>query len=243
MTLSNNRRVPYISQMRQTECGLCCVAMLLQYYNSYEGIHTIRKALDVGRDGIKLSELSHYLTRRGLNTKIYKSPTHFLGNFKLPAIIFWDQGHFVILEKISGNHYYIVDPAFGRTILKKENFMEHYSEIIMTAEPTEDFIPYTHKKHLWRDNLSNMSLNKGLVFKIVTASIITYILQLVMPVFVQHIIDKAGECSFQSLYGTYFPLALGIGRSKQVNRPNWVAEKSRSRGENYIRLDDRRSEL
>jgi len=39
------------------------------------------------------------------------------------------------------------------------------------------------------------------------------------------------------------PLALGIGRSKQVNRPNWVAEKARMRGANYIMLDDRRSEL
>ncbi len=39
------------------------------------------------------------------------------------------------------------------------------------------------------------------------------------------------------------PLSLGIGRSKQVNKDKWVAEKSRSRGENYIKLDDRRSEV
>ena len=38
-------------------------------------------------------------------------------------------------------------------------------------------------------------------------------------------------------------LSLGIGRSQQVNKDNWVSEKSRLRGENYIRLDDRRSEV
>ena len=38
-------------------------------------------------------------------------------------------------------------------------------------------------------------------------------------------------------------LSLGIGRSKQLNKDNWVADKSRMRGENYIRLDDRRSEV
>ena len=38
-------------------------------------------------------------------------------------------------------------------------------------------------------------------------------------------------------------LSLGIGRSKQLNKDNWVANKSRMRGENYIRLDDRRSEV
>ena len=39
------------------------------------------------------------------------------------------------------------------------------------------------------------------------------------------------------------PLSLGIGRSKQLNKERWVADKSRIRGENYIRLDDRRSEV
>jgi len=39
------------------------------------------------------------------------------------------------------------------------------------------------------------------------------------------------------------PLGLGIGRSKQVNKENWVANKSRLRGANYIRLDDKRSEV
>ena len=38
-------------------------------------------------------------------------------------------------------------------------------------------------------------------------------------------------------------LSLGIGRSKQVNKDNWVSDKSRLRGENYIRLDDKRSEV
>ena len=39
------------------------------------------------------------------------------------------------------------------------------------------------------------------------------------------------------------PLGLGIGRSKQVNKEEWVAKKSRMRGANYIRLDDKRSEV
>ena len=39
------------------------------------------------------------------------------------------------------------------------------------------------------------------------------------------------------------PLGLGIGRSKQVNKAEWVAKKSRMRGANYIRLDDKRTEV
>ncbi|MBQ4270759.1 MAG: bifunctional UDP-N-acetylglucosamine diphosphorylase/glucosamine-1-phosphate N-acetyltransferase GlmU [Clostridiales bacterium] len=39
------------------------------------------------------------------------------------------------------------------------------------------------------------------------------------------------------------PLGLGIGRSKQVNKDEWVAKKNRLRGANYIKLDTKRSEL
>jgi len=38
-------------------------------------------------------------------------------------------------------------------------------------------------------------------------------------------------------------LSLGIARSKQENKDNWVAKKNRLRGSNYIKLDNRRSEL
>ncbi|MBO4592023.1 MAG: peptidase domain-containing ABC transporter [Eubacterium sp.] len=211
MTFSSLKRVPYIGQMRQTECGLCCVAMLLQYYNSYEGIHNIRKELDVGRDGIKLSLLSGYLTERGLETKIFKAPTHFLNTFQLPAIIFWDHSHFVILEKISDDNYYVVDPAFGRATLKKETFMAHYSDIILTAKPTENFVPYTERSHLWINSFKNMSISKIQVLNVFVASIITYMLNLVIPIFVEHIIDRSGTATFNSLYNKYFPITLCIG--------------------------------
>lgn len=39
------------------------------------------------------------------------------------------------------------------------------------------------------------------------------------------------------------PLGLGIGRSQQVNKQDWVARKNRLRGANFIKLDSRRSEV
>ena len=38
-------------------------------------------------------------------------------------------------------------------------------------------------------------------------------------------------------------LGLGIGRSKQVNKEDWVAKKNRLRGASFIKLDNRRSEV
>ncbi|MCQ2528366.1 MAG: bifunctional UDP-N-acetylglucosamine diphosphorylase/glucosamine-1-phosphate N-acetyltransferase GlmU [Saccharofermentans sp.] len=38
-------------------------------------------------------------------------------------------------------------------------------------------------------------------------------------------------------------LGLGIGRSKQVNKEDWVAQKNRLRGASFIKLDSKRSEV
>ncbi|WP_310601785.1 peptidase domain-containing ABC transporter [Anaerosporobacter sp.] len=206
----HSKRVPYIEQMRQTECGLCCVAMILQYYKSREGIRSIRKELDVGRDGLKLSVLSSYLRRRGMETKLYKAPMEALSQFKLPAIIFWNQEHFVVLEKIEKNSIQIVDPAFGRCNMKQEEFAEHFSNIIMTIELTERFQPQTQKKHLWKETFQNMHIEKRVVLGIVVASVVTYLLQLGIPMLMERILDGISVGQTGNLSNIYFAGILGI---------------------------------
>lgn len=71
--MANNylSKVPYIEQMQQTECGLCCLAMVLQYYKSQETLAEIRNELDVGRDGLKLSQMYTYVRNRKFFSKVF----------------------------------------------------------------------------------------------------------------------------------------------------------------------------
>ena len=64
MEIVHKKKVPYIEQMQQTECGLCCTAMILRYYKSNEPLSELREYLDAGRDGIRLSQISNYLKGR-----------------------------------------------------------------------------------------------------------------------------------------------------------------------------------
>lgn len=210
MNQNHLKKVPYIEQMRQTECGLCCVAMILQYYKSFDGIRKIRKSLDVGRDGLKLSLLSDYLKSRGMETRVFKAPAEFLENFHFPAVVFWNQEHFVVLEKMKKGVVTIVDPAYGRSRMKLEEFKEHYSDIIMTVEPTEAFQPTKNKRSLWKESFRNLKINKRLLGSIIISSGIVYLLQLLIPILVEQLIDKMNENSLEKLYGWYFPIVLGF---------------------------------
>ena len=48
------RRIPFIEQMEQSECGLCCLAMVLSYFNSEYTLWELRDRWGGGRDGINL---------------------------------------------------------------------------------------------------------------------------------------------------------------------------------------------
>lgn len=48
------KKVPYISQLQETECGLCCCAMILNYHGYGCTVKELRNEIEVGRDGLSL---------------------------------------------------------------------------------------------------------------------------------------------------------------------------------------------
>lgn len=55
------KRVKYIPQIQQTECGLCVINMLLNFYGARYSLYDIRKFADVGRDGMPVSNVIQVL--------------------------------------------------------------------------------------------------------------------------------------------------------------------------------------
>lgn len=186
----HKRSVPYVEQMQQTECGLCCATMILRYYKSQDRITKIRESLEAGRDGLKLSYIADYLKKRGMETKIYKAGIDVLDKLPLPAIIFWNNEHFVVLEKIKNDTTYIVDPAFGRRKIDRETMEQSYSDVVMVVQPTENYKPLKEKSNTWNVVLEHMKKRKKVMFLIVLMSIVAYALQLSVPIMIQKIIDS-----------------------------------------------------
>lgn len=55
------RRIKYIAQIQQTECGLCVMTMLLNYYGAHYSLYDVRQLTEVGRDGLSLQDVIHIL--------------------------------------------------------------------------------------------------------------------------------------------------------------------------------------
>lgn len=183
-------RVPYVEQVQSTECGLCCVSMLLRFYGSHYKLNELREYFDVGRDGTSFIQLKKLLETLNFDTKALKCKIEFLPNVELPAIILWENNHFVILESISNKKVVIVDPNFGRRSMQISEFESSYSNCILLAHPNENYKKKKMEKSVWYEFFPLIKKNKLSLLKILILSLISYTLYLFQPVFIQIVIDK-----------------------------------------------------
>lgn len=190
MYIEHKKHVPYVEQLQQTECGLCSVAMILRYFKSYESMSEIRQYLEVGRDGMKLSAMAKYLNSRNIDTKIYRASARAISRLSLPAILFWNNEHFVVVEKVTPEYAIIVDPACGRYKVEAEVFENLFSNIVLTCIPNKNFVPKKERVNVWKNVSSAISERKSLFMKVVFISLIIYGAQLGIPIIIQNLIDS-----------------------------------------------------
>ncbi len=134
------RRVPTVTQVTQTECGLCSCVALLRHYGRAENLSSAREAMDAGRDGLSAIQLAKYLSSRGMEVTPYRiKDISALEKFTSPVILYWEDYHFLVLERYDGRTAVVMDPAIGRRRISREELRAGFSDIVISAEPGPGF--------------------------------------------------------------------------------------------------------
>ena len=134
------RRVPLLLQLSAVECGAACLAMILRYYGCNISIAEIRQHCSVGRDGLSVLSIVTAAQEYGLQARAFSlSPD--LHAVRLPAIIYWESNHFLIVERWSAHYVDVVDPAGGRKRMTLTEFSAGFSGVVIIFAPGEDFVP------------------------------------------------------------------------------------------------------
>ncbi|MCC9935558.1 peptidase domain-containing ABC transporter, partial [Streptococcus agalactiae] len=129
------RKIPFIEQHQKTECGLCCVAMVSSYYDHEITIKDLRNLKETGRDGTSFHNLIDLLENIGFDVKSFRFPKEQIDSFpkiKVPAIALWESKHFVVIEKVTSKHVWIVDPELGKLKYDLKEFSEGFSEYLIS---------------------------------------------------------------------------------------------------------------
>lgn len=124
-------KVHFQQQCEHSECGLACASMIIDYFTKRIKLSSLRERYGVPNGGYNLLQIQTVLNENGVNSKAVRIDAKSVKAIPIPCIAFWDQKHFVIIEKITSRHILIIDPAVGRKKVLYGEFEEHFSGITL----------------------------------------------------------------------------------------------------------------
>ena len=141
------KNFPFYLQPDTMDCGPTCLRMIAKHYNRTIYLEKLSKLSDTTRSGSSLASISDAAEKIGFRTLGVKIDFNKLAEeAPLPAIVFWNQCHFVVVYEIKKNKVYIADPAHGLLTYSKQEFIDNWigkhaketteEGIVLLLEPT-----------------------------------------------------------------------------------------------------------
>lgn len=130
------------------DCGAACLRMIAYYYGKEYPSSVMREYTYVIKDGVSLLGITEAAERIGFKSSSSLLYISDLEKALLPAILYWNNNHFVVLIKIKNNKrrttYKIADPAHGIITLSEERFLKSWLNtdskgIALFLAPQDDF--------------------------------------------------------------------------------------------------------
>ena len=182
-------RTPLIPQLEAAECGAASLGIILAHLGRWVPLEELREACGVSRDGSNAAGIVRAGERYGLRIRGWRKEVESVSDVNLPAILFWEFNHFLVLEGISEDRFHLNDPANGRRTVSRETFSEAFTGIVLTAEPTESFRPGGEPPNIWRALWPWLREARGALAYVMLAGLLLAIPALALPILLSIFVD------------------------------------------------------
>src|SRR6218665_295145 len=200
------KRFPFYKQPDNMDCGPTCLRMISKYYGRDIPLQSIRNDVQIGREGSSLLGISEAAEAIGFRAQPLKlNFPALVEEAVLPALLFWNRNHFVVLYKIHRNKFFIADPAKGLITYDEAEFRAHWISdredaedegVALLLEPAaqfyeekEDFSGKQIKKKEGRGILRYLNPYRKLIVQVFIGLIVASLLQLLLPFLTQSVVD------------------------------------------------------
>ena len=134
-------------QIEHSDCGLTCIRMIAKSYGVNIPMRYLHSISDLNRLGMSIKDITLCCQKVGMDSVAVQIRAEHIESMPLPAILFWQQRHFVVLYKYNSKKkkYYIADPAQGKLTYSEEDFLKYWipevknSGLAILIEPSEQF--------------------------------------------------------------------------------------------------------
>jgi ATP-binding cassette subfamily B protein len=188
--LSSRRRIPFIRQHTQSECGLACLEMVLAYHGKSVPRVQMRKILRSGRDGNSARDLLNCARYFGLHARGVRIDIDALEHLEPGAILHWGFDHFVVFEQLVDGGAVILDPAIGKRRVPREEVDKNLTGVALLLTPSETFERTAGAAGRKGGFLRGHLARSGQWTRIFVTSAFLQILTLALPILTGAIVDR-----------------------------------------------------
>jgi ATP-binding cassette, subfamily B, bacterial CvaB/MchF/RaxB len=208
LQLGLGARAQLVLQTEASECGLACLAMVLNHHGTVTDLPTLRSRHGAMPQGMTLTEIIRVAQAEQLTARAVRLEVDELNQLRLPCILHWDLGHFVVLHKVGAERCEVLDPAVGECSFTLKDISTHFSGVALEVWPGDSFAPRQEGQRISLQRL--VGRVAGLwttVWRVLAVSLALEVLTLISPLFMQWVVDHVVISRDLDLLGT---LAVGF---------------------------------
>ena len=201
------RKFPLYRQHDSMQCGVTCLRMICAYWGKEYPAEYLDRLCGASREGVSLLGISETAAELGLKSVCARLTTGQLVEVELPAILHWNQNHFVVLYRISRKRggktvYHVADPGKGLRQYDGPSFEAGWIEtrsrgedkgIAMLAQPTPAFfskrVPGKTARRSFTFLLGYLKRYRYYFGQVFLGLAVGSLLQLLFPFLTQAIVD------------------------------------------------------
>jgi ABC-type bacteriocin transporter len=183
-----------VKQRDISDCGAACLASVARFYNLDVAVTKIRQHAGTNQKGTNLAGMLEAAKYLGFDAKGVRGTLESLFQVQLPVIahviVNGQLQHYVVIYKISKQKISIMDPADGKSIVKKLiEFKEEWTGVLLLLVPNDDFIQGNQKISFYRRFYDLLKPHRSILIQTLIGAVIYTLLGLSMSIFVQKIVD------------------------------------------------------
>lgn len=207
------RRVPFVPQVEVTECGAACLAMVLAYHRCWVPLAELREACVVSRDGTNALDVCRAARAYGLEPNPLRMDLDGLSEVALPAIVYWELNHFVVLEHLHRGGADIVDPAVGRRTVTKEELARSFTGVALELRKGARFETRARARRGIAAYTKLFHGSAGVVLLMILGAFLLESLGLLFPAATAFVVDfvvRPRQASWVAVLGVAFVVAIAL---------------------------------
>ena len=198
-------------QLEATDCGAACLGIVLAHHGCWISLETLREQCNVGRDGSNLKDIAQAARSYGLDATGHSCQIDQLAALPLPIILFWGFNHFVVLEGIVGDRFFLNDPAEGHRNVDREEFDRYFTGVSLLLGPGSEFRQQGARRSVVRKLWLWLRDHKPLLARTTVFGLLLAIVLLALPLLLALFVDRVLESGQTELSWTLTAGTLLVG--------------------------------